>query len=97
VDIYSHSKFSKEKIKLYKIYLSEKSPNSSENYLKYKNYLTKTIRAAEKKYSRDKFNSAKDSMKDTWKLINSILQDVNGSGKKSNVNKIQDNGQILED
>jgi len=87
----------RKKHKLYKKYLSTKSQTSKENYLKYKNKLTKIIRAAEKKYYSDKFCYVKDNIRDTWKLINKVLNETTGSGHKPTVTKIKDKNLVVND
>ena len=87
----------RRKHKLYKKSLLTKSDNRKNLYLKYKNKLTKIIRAAEKRYYLDKFTLIKDNMRDTWKLINNVLNDTIGSGYKSSVAKIKHNNIVLDD
>jgi len=86
-----------KKNKMYKKYIITKSQQCKESYLKYKNKLTKVIKAAEKKYYFDKFNLVKDNIRDTWKLINNVLNDTVGTGQKPNVTKIKHNDVIIED
>jgi len=79
------------KQKLYKRYLQTKSQDNKNRYIKYKNKLTKIIRAAERKYYLDKFNNVKESIKDTWKLINNVLRDNVQSNTRSKITEVKDN------
>jgi len=87
----------RKKHKLYKNYLSTRSQSSKDLYIKYKNKLTKILRAAEKKYYSDKFDSVKENIRDTWKLINNVLNDATGAGQKPSVDKIKCNESIIDD
>ena len=55
----------KEKNKLYKKYMQNKSIESKLIYRNYKNKLTTIIRLSQKKYYADKFDSLKGSIKGT--------------------------------
>jgi len=86
------------KQKLYKRYLRTKSIEHKNSYIKYKNKLTKIIRAAEKKHYCDKFNNVKDSIKDTWRLINNVLHDtVQSSSTRTTINEIKDKNSSITD
>ena len=87
----------RKKHKLYKKYLSTKSQPSKELYIKYKNKLTKILRAAEKKYYYDKFASVKENIRGTWREINKLLNDTTGDGKRISINKIKHGDQLIDD
>ena len=43
-------------------------------YKRFRNYVTKKIRAAKKNYYENKFNDCKDDIRKTWKLINEVIK-----------------------
>ena len=61
------------KHKLYKKYLKNPSSNNLLLYKKYRNKLNHTIRIGKKKYYKDKFMEAHKNTKQTWNLINEVI------------------------
>ena len=61
------------KHKLYKKYLKIPSSNNLVIYKKYRNKLNHTIRISKKKYYNDKFMEAHKNTKETWNLINEVI------------------------
>lgn len=66
-----------KKNKLYKKYLNNPNALNKNNYLKYKNLFTKTIRAAENLYFLNEFTLNKSNIKKTWDLIKTTLNKKN--------------------
>ena len=63
---------------------------SKEHYCKFRNYVTFKIRSAKKKYYEQVFNSVKNDIKKTWKIINNLL---NSKRKKQiTIQKVVENG-----
>ena len=81
----------RKKQNLYKKSLKSQLANDLEKYKKYKNKLTSVIRSAEKIYYENKFKATEGNMRQTWKIINTMLQDVTGSNSTSNNFKIINN------
>ena len=63
----------KTKSQLLKIYKRYKNSVSRIKYKNYSRVLKSSIRYAEKKYYEDKLHKKSSNIKDTWKIINSIL------------------------
>ena len=63
----------KYKNKLYKKFISNPTTSNSSKYKKFRNKLNSTIKLTKANYYRDKFNSAKTNIKNTWNIINSLL------------------------
>lgn len=61
------------KHKLYKKCLKIPSTNNLLIYKKYRNKLNLTIRIGKKKYYKDKFMEAHKNVKETWSLINEVI------------------------
>ena len=59
-----------------------------EEYRRYRNIVTRTIKASKNEYYRDKFNQYKGNSKKTWKQLNKILG--KSTSTQSNVFKIND-------
>jgi len=83
----------KKKNQLYLDYLKKKTPESKIKYSKYRNKFTGIIRAAEKAYYANRFESLKGNMKETWNLINNLI--TNNTVGKQVVKEILSNGQIV--
>ena len=47
---------------------------SKTTYCNYRNFVTKTIRKAKLEYYENKFNSVKNDIKQTWRIINGVLK-----------------------
>ena len=94
MDHFWNFKFNQEKTQIIQKILNYQ--NSKESYTKHRNKLTKVLRAAEKKYYSDKFISVKDNIRDTWKLINKVLNDTTGAGNRPSITKIKHNGGIID-
>jgi len=62
-----------KKSKLYKIYCKEKTNEHKNRYVTYRNKLKLVLRAAEKRFYSDLLLKAKGNMRQTWKVIGSVL------------------------
>jgi hypothetical protein len=58
---------------LYKKYLNNPCTENESKYKRYKNKLTNLLRNAKKIYYEEKIENAKTNMKDTWKILNEIV------------------------
>lgn len=65
------------KNKLYKEWLKKKTDSLLSKYKNYKNKLTNLIRSSERLYYHEKLQQHKTDIKQTWKIINSILNKNN--------------------
>lgn len=83
------------KNKLYKKSLMENTPESKTNYKKYKNRLTNIVRNSEKSFHINRFEQARGNMRNTWKLINTILRDTCGIGAKPTVKEMVHNNKTI--
>ena len=75
--------------------LFRKNIMSKKSYSDYRNFVTNKIRSAKKKYYEDKFNSVKNIIKETWKIINDVLKPKNNS-RRNILNKIIVNNNTYE-
>ena len=71
----------KTKYKLYKQYLRKPSDNSEMLYKNYRNKLNHSIRLAKRLYDKEQFTKNKSNIKQTWKILKSIM---NKSRQRSN-------------
>ena len=62
-----------KKNKYYKKWLCSRTEENLMRYKMYKNKLTCIIRASEKLYYKNKFLENKNSLKNTWSLINEFI------------------------
>ena len=62
-----------QKNKLYRQQLKNKSEGNRSMYRTYRNKLNTTIRLARKKYFENKFNKFNQDTKNTWKILNELL------------------------
>ena len=67
----------RKKNKLYKQLVSKPSSARSEKYKAYKNKLNHLIRIAKRNYYESQFVRARNNIKDTWKLINEVINNKN--------------------
>ena len=74
-------KLCNKKCYLYRRYLKSSTPERYEKYKKFRNKVTEEIKKAKKEYFRCKFVNAAGDMKNTWKIINTVL----GRGIKKRV------------
>ena len=63
----------KHKNKLYKKYLNNPTPNNFCAYKLFRNKLNTIIKVSKAKFYNDKFEKAKNNAKNTWNVINSLL------------------------
>jgi hypothetical protein len=63
----------RKKNKLYKQLIGSPSVLRESRYKKYRNKLTHLIRNAKKSYYDTKFENAKNDLKQTWKLVNEVI------------------------
>ena len=63
----------KKKNLLYKMFLKSRSKQSEDKYKTYKNKLTTILRKCEKNYNTKLLELNKGNLKETWKLLNSII------------------------
>ena len=66
-------KIPKDKKKLYKNTLEKPTENSNSKYKQYRNKLNHVIIIAKKRYYNNRFEQAKENLKQTWNLINEII------------------------
>ena len=62
---------SKKKLKVYELFLSNRSSINRERYKQFRNKFTKTLRKAKKQYYKDKLKNVSGNMAATWKILNS--------------------------
>ena len=62
-----------EKNLLYKYFLKSRSKQSEDKYKTYKNKLTTILRKCEKNYNTKLLELNKGNLKETWRLLNSII------------------------
>ena len=67
----------RKKNKFYKQLVSEPNLARSETYKAYKNKLNHLIRIAKRNYYESQFVRARNNIKDTWKLINEVINNKN--------------------
>ena len=63
----------KTKCNLYKKFLSHPSPLNDANYKKYKNKLNHQIKISKRNYHDKRFENAKGNLKETWKILNEVI------------------------
>ena len=63
-----------KKNKLYKDFLRKRTKEAEMKYKNYKNKLTCILRYSEKKYFNELLVNHKNNIKETWKILNSIIQ-----------------------
>ena len=85
-----------KKNKLYKKFLTSGSREHENIYKKYRNVLVKIIREAKRLYFFYSFKASKGDSKETWKLLNDLL-----NRKKSKTNELpstfkNDNGKLIK-
>lgn len=68
-----------KKSKLYKIYKQKCSPENKKRYIEYRNKLKSLLNKAETNFYSKKFQLMSGNMRETWKLIGSILNTNNRS------------------
>ena len=65
-------------------------------YNTYKNLLHRCLKEAETKYYQDVFDSNKNSMYNTWKTLNPIINPKAGS-KSTSINRLLIDGKVIRD
>lgn len=55
------------------MFLSKNDSASETKYKSYKNKLTNILRLAETQYYSEKLNSVKDDIKNTWRVLNNVI------------------------
>ena len=63
----------KKKNLLYRQFLKKRTDECESKYKKYKNKLTAILRYCEKQYYTDILDYNKGNIKETWKIINSLI------------------------
>lgn len=63
----------RKKDKLYKQFTNFRNSNIELKYKHYRNKLNHLIKIAKRKYYDTKFDKAKNNLKETWKLINDVI------------------------
>ena len=66
-------KVSDVNVSMYKMFLKSRSKQSEDKYKTYKNKLTTILRKCEKNYNTKLLELNKGNLKETWKLLNSII------------------------
>ena len=84
----------KKKNLLYKRFLTSKCSTSEIRYKTYKNKLTSILRYCEKQYYSDLLKANKNNMKETWKIINDLLN-KKSSTRSSYPTEFMKNGGII--
>ena len=84
----------KKKNLLYKRFLTSRSSMSEIRYKTYKNKLTSILRYCEKQYYSDLLKINKNNMKETWKIIN-VLVNKKSSTRLSYPTEFMKNGSII--
>ena len=81
------------KNKLYRKSLASRNADNHHAYIIYKNILTKVLRTAKKNYYHIQFEKEKNNIKNTWKIINSVIN------KKSSqkISRLSHNGKLIKD
>lgn len=69
----------KNKNKLYNKYLRLRNPNDKVIFRAYSNKLCHILKIAERRYYTNELQSAQSSMRDTWKILKSIISNDNKS------------------
>ena len=67
-------RYIRKKNKMYKRYLKNKTPLNERNYKTYRNKVNNLLRHAKKRYYSNQLNEARNDIKRTWSIINTILQ-----------------------
>ena len=75
-------------------YKSKVDPSVKKKYETYRNKLTSIIRMEKKNYFTNKFNDHKNDIKQTWKIINNVL---NKSSVKAQISQIEHNGTLISE
>ena len=86
----------KKKHRYYKESLRKKTPSVISKYKAYKDMPIKIIRAAEKSYFMNKFESVKTDNKNTWQLIKNVIK-RNQNSPNDRISKINSVDLILKD
>ena len=84
----------KKKNLLYKHFLTSRCSTSEIRYKTYKNKLTSILRYCEKQYYSDLLKANKNNMKETWKIINDLLN-KKSSTRSSYPTEFMKNGGII--
>ena len=58
---------------LYKRYMKRRTPESKEKFISYRNKLKTVLKRAEREYYHVKFTSLKGDIRNTWKLLNTVI------------------------
>ena len=74
--------------------MKNRNENTRQKYTSYKNILTNTLRLAKKKYFAEQLNQFRNDIKNTWKVINSVL---NRAKNRSSIAKLRVDDIIIED
>ena len=82
------------KNRLYVNYVKNRNENTRQKYTSYKNILTNTLRLAKKKYFAEQLNQFINYIKNTLKVINSVL---NRAKNRSSIAKLRVDDIIIED
>ena len=78
------------KNKIYKLYLSNPSPQKELIYKTYKNKLNHSLRIAKRLYYDKKLNESKSDMRATWRLLNEVLNNKKLRPKPNSLFKVDD-------
>ena len=76
--------------------LYRKNIMSKKAYCDYRNFVSSKIKMAKKKFYEEKFNLAKNNIKETWKIINNVLKPKQ-KNRKNVINKIIVNDEMHSD
>ncbi|CAH3034171.1 unnamed protein product, partial [Porites lobata] len=84
-----------KKDKLYKQFINSRDSTTELKYKRYRNKLNHLIKIAKRKYYDTKFEKAKNNLKETWKLINDVINKP--SRKAALPNSFFSDGKLLND
>ena len=85
----------RKKDKLYKQFINSRDSTTELKYKRYRNKLNHLIKIAKRKYYDTKFEKAKNNLKETWKLINDVINKP--SRKAALPNSFFSDGKLLND
>ena len=82
------------KNKLYSKFIRKRNETNHTNYTRYRNVLTKVLRIAKRNYYYTQFENEKNNVKNTWKIIHSVLNKQPVSKK---ISTISFDGKVVDD
>ena len=86
-------KLNRSKQNKYKRFIKNRNRQNESDYLAAKKLYLRKIKSAKRKYHHDRLDRSKNNIKQTWRVINSVL----GRSKGENIYKIDIGGKIESD